>query len=120
VNALARRAAQVAGILGRLVIAVVLATLMVKFLYGTAIGRWMLDSVPNAAWEAAHRGLSVTLQNGIEDRQDADALIVFAACAVACILFAFIIEYAASRTSGKRARTTHSQPNSREPDGDGR
>lgn len=89
--------------------AAVLAALMVKLLYGTAVGRTILDSAPDAAWDSASRLLGVAPRTGVEDRQDADALAVFVICLLVCNVLFFLLGLFAVRHRNKRA---HQVPSS--------
>lgn len=99
-SALARGTASALRAMAGLAIAAALAGLMVKRLYGTAIGRRLLDCVPIAAWETGHRALGVAAQNvGVEAQQNADALVVFMVCLVFCIALTYALGRLARRTT---------------------
>jgi hypothetical protein len=80
----------------------VLATALVKLLYGTALGHSILDSVPDEAWDTAHRILGAGPFIGVEDQQNADALVVFVICILVCTPFVFAIGVATSRHRGSK------------------
>ena len=87
----------------------VLATALVKLLYGTALGHSILDSVPDEAWDTAHRMLGAGPFIGVEDRQNADALVVFVICILACSPFVVAMGVATSRLRGRSAPRTRSE-----------
>lgn len=90
-------------------VALVLATVMVKLLYGTALGHSILDRVPDEAWNTAHRMLGAGPFIGVEDRQNADALVVFVACILLCSTCVIAIAFATSRRRGRDARRAPSE-----------
>jgi len=91
-------------LLGGIVVVVLLLTAMMgRLLYGTALGHSVLDSVPDEAWDTAHRMLGAGPFIGVEDRQNADALVVFVICLLACSPFVVAIAVAISRQRDRSA-----------------
>jgi hypothetical protein len=85
-------------------VAALSGTLLVKVLYGTALGHRILDRVPDEAWSGVYRLFGVTAGAGVEARQDVDALIVFAVCFVVSLGCVFLFGAAAARVARESAR----------------